>query len=121
MVLHFLNNRNNRALCSGVFARGYKSTTTDTTKVTCTRCAKILGIIPAAKPASKHRTGTCQCCFNSQKVNQAGGLRISLHGYKRPGKGYITGRCRGEYEVPFEVSCEKTKAFAPSWKPCWSG
>lgn len=38
-----------------------------------------------------------------------GGSLMALHGYSRPGHGYIIGSCRGEAEQPFEVSCERTK------------
>ena len=56
-----------------------------------------------------HRTGTCQCCFNPQKVSKGGGKLMSLHGYERPGVGYIIGDCMGQGHQPFEVSCEMTK------------
>lgn len=85
--------------------------TTDQTKVDCKACAKALGIVPAAKPEGKNKTGTCQCCFRGQKVSKGQGTLLSLHGYTRPGHGYIIGRCRGEAELPYEVSCERTKFF----------
>ena len=52
--------------------------------------------------------GTCQACFRAQKTRD--GLLV-LHGYKRPGYGYIEGRCFGVGFAPFEVSCERTKQF----------
>lgn len=97
--------------CMWAMQHKFVQTTTDQSKVNCTRCAKKLGITPAAKPASKHRTGTCQCCFRDQKVSKGGGTLMSLHGYERPGAGYIIGECRGQSEQPYEVSCEKTKMF----------
>lgn len=100
-----------RAACDGFRSRGYKAISADLEKVTCLKCAKILGVTPAAKPVSKNRNGTCQCCFAEQKVSKGGGKLMALHGYLRPGHGYIQGRCRGENEVPFEVSCEQTKVF----------
>ena len=53
-------------------------------------------------------SGTCQACFRAQKTRD--GLLV-LHGYKRPGYGYIEGRCFGVGFAPFEVSCERTKQF----------
>ena len=66
------------------------------------------------KQGSKNPTGTCQVCFKAQKVvstQRVEGSIISLHGYKRPGHGYIEGRCWGAQYAPFEVSCERTKAW----------
>lgn len=63
----------------------------------------------AAGADDLHRTGTCQCCFNPQKVSKGGGKMMSLHGYQRPGCGYIIGDCMGQGEQPYEVSCELTK------------
>lgn len=63
----------------------------------------------AAGANDLHRTGTCQCCFNPQKVSKGGGKLMSLHGYQRPGCGYIIGDCMGQGEQPYEVSCELTK------------
>lgn len=63
----------------------------------------------AAGADDLHRTGTCQCCFNPQKVSKGGGKLMSLHGYQRPGIGYIIGDCMGQGEQPYEVSCELTK------------
>lgn len=83
-------------------------TTPDNAKVSCTRCAKALGITPAAKPDPVNPTGTCQCCFAGFKVPKT---TVTLHGYKRPGVGYILGRCRGEGHLPYEVSCDQTKVF----------
>lgn len=50
--------------------------------------------------------GTCQCCFGEFKVND---LRmIVLHGYQRPGHGYIIGNCRGVDYAPFEYDTTLT-------------
>jgi len=57
---------------------------------------------------ARNPTGTCQCCFRTQKVVRGA---MTLHGYKRPGTGYIIGNCRGTGYVPYEVSCEQTKVF----------
>jgi hypothetical protein len=88
-------------------------TSEDKTKVNCTRCAKALGITPAPRVASS-TAGTCQCCFNAQETRQRAGKgpwRLVLHGYTRPGCGWIQGECRGVGFEPFEVSCERTKVF----------
>ena len=50
--------------------------------------------------------GTCQACFLVQKLPNG---KISLHGYERPGDGYIMGDCEGSYHLPYEQSCETTK------------
>lgn len=91
----------------------YGQTTTDKALVNCTRCAKQLGFTPAAKKVSS-TIGTCQCCFGGYETRQKGGkgdFKSVLHGYTRPGHGYIVGDCRGCGFVPFEVSCEQTKVF----------
>lgn len=86
--------------------------TTDTSKVSCTRCAKSLGVTPAVKEESGSPSGTCQCCFGIYKVPRFPKTKnISLHGYERPGNGYIIGRCRGEGCLPYELSCERTRVF----------
>lgn len=99
-----------RAFCAGMRS-SYMVTTENPAEVTCLRCAKAMGITAAAKPQSDNRTGTCQCCFRPQKVSKGGGKLMSLHGYKRPGDGYIFGECRGQEHQPFEVSCERTKTY----------
>lgn len=52
--------------------------------------------------------GTCQICFRGQQTRD--GLLV-LHGYQRPGHGYVVGKCWGVAYAPFEVSCERTKEF----------
>lgn len=52
------------------------------------------------------KMGTCQACFSVQKLPKG---RIALHGYERPGDGFIYGDCWGSHELPFEQSCEITK------------
>lgn len=58
--------------------------------------------------ASKSYIGECQVCGQFQVVK---GGTLVLHGYNRPGNGYITGRCWGELHVPFQLSCEVAKDF----------
>lgn len=53
-------------------------------------------------------SGTCQICFRDQQTRKG---RLVLHGYKRPGEGYIIGECWGVSYAPFEVSCDRTKQF----------
>lgn len=91
--------------------RRHLTYTSNKAEVDCEKCAAAVGFEPKAKKQSKFRTGTCQCCFNSQKVSKADGKLMSLHGYERPGNGYILGECRGQEQQPYEVSCEKTKQF----------
>lgn len=45
--------------------------------------------------------GTCQMCCRVQAVE--GGLMV-LHGYERPGWGYVKGSCPGTAEPPAELS-----------------
>ena len=64
---------------------------------------------PAPKPArvsrAKKFNGTCPCCFGSFAV---GGYMV-LHGYTRPGFGYINGRCPASDQFPpYEVANEGT-------------
>lgn len=89
-------------------------TTTDLTKVNCTRCAKQMGVTPATKEKAKN-LGTCPCCFRQQKTLK--GARMVVHGYTRPGYGWIQGTCFGANGVGgvhyprFEDSCEGTKVY----------
>jgi hypothetical protein len=68
--------------------------------------------------------GTCQACFRSFVVKKAtrrpsgfhhddnrGMLVVVLHGYERPGSGYLEGECMGQNEEPFQVSKEITERF----------
>jgi hypothetical protein len=87
---------------------GAMVTTTEKEKVTCTRCAKQLGIVAAPKPVAKN-LGTCPCCFRSQKTLV--GRYMVHHGYQRPGYGYIVGDCFGVKYPRFEDSCEGTVAY----------
>lgn len=53
--------------------------------------------------------GTCPCCFGAFVVKR--GVMV-LHGYKRPGHGYIIGNCPATHTYkPYEVSCEGTVAM----------
>lgn len=74
------------------------------------------------KHNEKHRTtenmGTCPCCFGHFKLTPRArhGRDKSvpgmvLHGYKRPGTGYVQGNCFGQDWPPFELSSEGTEAF----------
>lgn len=50
--------------------------------------------------------GTCQVCFNKQKIRND---RLVLHGYTRPGDGFLHGDCSGSNEFPYEEDCQLTK------------
>lgn len=52
--------------------------------------------------------GTCQVCFNVQKLPKG---VLSLHGYERPGYGFIIGDCPGSHVQPYEKSCDMTKVM----------
>lgn len=60
--------------------------------------------------------GTCGVCFGEFKLlpkAKEGKERdlpgLVLHGYQRPGLGYIHSNCYGEFWPPYELSCEVTK------------
>lgn len=52
--------------------------------------------------------GTCGVCEGSFKVR---GTSVVLHGYNRPGEGYIVGRCFGEGRDAWEVSSAPAEQF----------
>lgn len=52
--------------------------------------------------------GTCPVCYREQKLRA--GLMV-LHGYTRPGYGYVQGNCFGVGWAPFEVSPDGTIAY----------
>ena len=58
------------------------------------------------KPAAHQ--GTCGVCEQRYKVRDQ---KVVLHGYKRPGDGYIDGRCFGEGRLSWEVSAEPAQLF----------
>jgi hypothetical protein len=55
-----------------------------------------------AKTTTEGETGTCQVCERTCKIVRGG---ISLHGYNRPGCGFIQGRCFGAAALPWSQSC----------------
>lgn len=67
---------------------------------------------------TRDNTGTCPACFRNQKMTP-GSLHGSdrtrpgmvLHGYMRPGLGYVVGNCFGQGWPPFELSSEGTVAW----------
>lgn len=69
--------------------------------------------------------GTCQCCFNQQVVHGAPESHdtrwLVLHGYERPGHGWLNGQCQGVGKLPYELSCEFTKEWASSVKQMLAG
>jgi hypothetical protein len=68
-------------------------------------------------PARGDYYGTCQACFGEYVVKQAttgvnrGKLVVVLHGYQRPGHGYIVGECPGRNEEPFQIAKDVTLKF----------
>ncbi len=60
-------------------------------------------------------TGTCPVCFRNMKF-VTGTQKMTLHGYSRPGHGYITGSCFGVRRDPFELSPEGTKLYVEELK-----
>jgi hypothetical protein len=58
--------------------------------------------------------GTCPACFGGFKLRtrrDAQHPRVVLHGYQRPGWGFVEGRCFGVDYPPFELSPEGSKAW----------
>lgn len=66
--------------------------------------------VPADK-RTRENTGSCGVCFRNIKLEETSGSlpRMALHGYNRPGHGYIIGRCPGGHFAPYELSVEATK------------
>ncbi len=60
-------------------------------------------------------SGTCQACFGTFAtkliLGSAEGEKMVLHGYKRPGLGYVLGKCWGVGKKPYELDVEVTKAW----------
>lgn len=74
---------------------------------------EILGTDPHEKsaPRTRENTGTCGACLRNIKlVWKSDQLPVmALHGYNRPGHGYIIGKCYGGDHPPYELSPEATK------------
>ncbi len=51
--------------------------------------------------------GTCQACFHSQ-VLTGSKQTLVLHGYQRPGDGFLRGDCEGHGHLPYELSSNLT-------------
>lgn len=65
--------------------------------------------VPAAQ-RTRDNTGTCGVCFRNIKIIRKGEHTfMALHGYNRPGDGFIVGRCPGGDHAPYELSAEATK------------
>lgn len=56
-------------------------------------------------------TGTCGWCGKRQKLS--GSSVMVLHGYKRPGDGWIQGECPGVGSLPYELSCDPCERAIP--------
>lgn len=57
--------------------------------------------------------GTCPACFNEQCLKDG---KMVLHGYRRPGFGWIEGKCFGVEWRPYEVSNEGTIGSLVYWR-----
>lgn len=61
--------------------------------------------------------GTCQVCFNQFVVKKRRGeLALVLHGFERPGSGYIIRSCPGENYPPYEISKDRTVEWIEALK-----
>ena len=61
-------------------------------------------------PVGGQTIGTCAICSNQQVVRH--GVMV-LHGYQRPGHGYVIGNCFGVDYQPYEVSADACVAYVP--------
>jgi hypothetical protein len=61
-------------------------------------------------PVGSQVIGTCAICNNSQVVRKGG---MVVHGYQRPGHGYIIGECFGVGYAPYEISADACVAYVP--------
>jgi hypothetical protein len=52
--------------------------------------------------------GECQICERTQKLR---GKLLVLHGYRRPGWGWIEGECPGVGHLPYELSCDQCVVY----------
>jgi len=62
-------------------------------------------------PVGGQTIGTCAICFHEQVVR---GDQMVLHGYQRPGHGYIIGNCFGVGYKPYELSADACVAYVPN-------
>lgn len=67
---------------------------------------------PTRTPVTRH-FGICQACLGEFHVH---GSKMVLHGYKRPGTGYIEGDCEGVGHPPYELSCELQKVLVARYR-----
>ena len=61
-------------------------------------------------PARIQYRGTCQVCCGSVAIDPDTGL-TSMHGYERPGHGYIVGQCPAAQQKPANVDLTITHRF----------
>lgn len=57
---------------------------------------------------TKNPMGTCQICQRAVCLMPGTGT-LFLHGYQRPGYGFVVGECEGARYLPYEQSCDRTK------------
>jgi hypothetical protein len=69
-----------------------------------------------AKPRTGDNLGTCPVCGHIQKLKSAAaGRGLVLHGYQRPGHGFIVGDCPGTGYPPIEASPWGLVDFIPGF------
>jgi hypothetical protein len=64
---------------------------------------------------SKNPTGTCQICQREICLMPGDGT-IFLHGYQRPGDGFVVGKCEGAKYLPYEQSCDRAKELKSQYE-----
>jgi hypothetical protein len=64
-----------------------------------------------AEQRTRENTGTCGACFRNIKLVRKGDdvVLMALHGYNRPGHGYVIGKCWGGEHEPYELGTSATK------------
>ena len=64
-----------------------------------------------AVPRTRDGTGSCPVCFQNIKLKPGSNPTMVLHGYERPGHGYVHGKCKGVGFAPYELSDKGTKNY----------
>jgi len=79
--------------------------------------AEILGVsahIPADQ-RTRENTGTCSICNMNMKLKIADPPVMVLHGFQRPGIGYVIGDCPGVGWPPYEISAAGCKNYKDTY------
>lgn len=75
--------------------------------------AEILGLaahVPASQ-RTRENTGSCSVCNQNIKLKPTNPPVMVLHGFQRPGIGYVIGDCGGVGWPPYEISADGCKNY----------